>query len=104
MLSAGKEREVGSMMTVIAPKAEVRTMGAPLDMSVAEHSSIADPLIQVLLVSIPTQRSIDLKEAGFTNIGACAHQSALSSSTSLLPFHPSDFVSHIHGFTWCSVF
>ena len=76
MPSTGKEREVGSVKSAITPKAEVCTMGAPLDMSAVQHSSMADPLIRVLLVSIPAQRSGELKEAGLVNVGACAHQSA----------------------------
>ena len=63
MLSTGKEREVGNMMSMITLKAGVHTMGAPLDMSVVQHSSVADPLIRVLLVSVPTRRSGELKEA-----------------------------------------
>ena len=74
MLSVGKEREVGSMRSMITPKAGVCTMGAPLDMSTVQHSSMADPLIQVLLVSILTQRSGELKEAGLAKVGACTHQ------------------------------
>ena len=50
-------------------------MGAPLDMSTVQCSSIADPLIWVLLVSIPAQRSGELKEAGLTNVGMHTHQS-----------------------------
>ena len=76
MPSTGKEREVGSMKTAIVPKAEVRTMDAQPDMSMARHSSMADPLIQVVLVSIPTRRSVDLIEAGLANVGACTHWSA----------------------------
>ena len=45
MPSAGKEREVGSVKTVIIPKTEVCTMGAPPGMNAATHSSMADPLI-----------------------------------------------------------
>ena len=85
MLSAGEEREVWSVRSTIAPKAGIHTMGAPLDMSAVPCSSVADPLTQVLPVSIPIQRSGKLKEAGLANIGA----------TSFLPFHTRDFMSHI---------
>ena len=104
MQSTGIEKGVGSMRSAIAPKTGICTMGAPLDMSAVLCSSVTDPLTWVLPVSVPTRRSGELKEAGLANAGTCVHQSTFASCTSFLPFHPRDFTSHIHRFTWHSVF
>ena len=80
-------------------------MGTSLNMSAVPCSSVADPLTRVHPVIVPIQRSGKLKEVGLTNIGACAYtRTHLPSSTSFLSFHPHDFTSHIHRFTWHSVF
>ena len=78
MLSTGKEREIGSVRSAIAPGAGICTIGASLDMSAVPHSSVADPLAWVLLVSVPTQRRGELKEAGPTNVGMHVHHSAFA--------------------------
>ena len=99
--SAGTRR-AGDVRSVLTPKAGIHTLGTPLEVHTALHSSMAGPSTWAHLVSILTQRSGTLREAGPMKADTYSHQSPFP--TFSLPIHPCNSMLCLHRFSLHSIF